>query len=579
VNATAITTFDSCIIGAGWSGLLACKYFKEGGLNPVVLERNATIGGVWQHDLDGNAGGVIKSTFTTSSKTTTEQSDYPMPAHFPEFPRHEQIMEYLEGYCETFGLIEHLRLGDGVVRARKLDEGWQIETQSGLVYQCARLVVCAGVHQEATDSGRGQFSDFPGPVIHSTALERRAAELRDKRVLIVGSGETASDMAGEISRLTPHLSLTSPNGQWIVNRVSNLAADRPILLDQHSSPLRELCDPTDAAFYGARVVEMFYGRCGSGVPEWQTERLFQAQFFNKNNLIVELWRAGQLLAKPGITEVDGATVRFKDNSEATYDAIVLCTGFDTVFPFLPAPYDTRRINQHFKLLLADDPSLSFVGFARPVVGSIPTIAEMQVRCLAAMYSGAIPVPAGRDATIARDAAVSQARYQSKRLSGLIDMSSYLRELAIWCEVQPDYLALAKKHPRKFWTLVSAPYNAARYRLDEPDRFDDIVRHLEDMKHPYLNNLSYWADMLIASAFPLNAHRVYHTKRMMGARALIGRLLTPIHFPSMMLSGEPSLAGNVVGAALIGLMSPILAMRAVAASRQSAVIRRDFAPEA
>ena len=573
-----VTEFDTCIVGAGWSGLIACKYFKQAGFNPIVLERNAYLGGVWRHDLEASAGGVIKSTFTTSSKTTTEQSDFPMPGHFPDFPRHEQVMEYLHAYCDEFDLTPHIRLGNGVRQARKDGSDWLVETEDGTCYTCKRIVVCAGVHQEAADSARDAFENFPGVVIHSTQYERRAAELKDKRVLIVGSGETASDMAGEISRLTPHLSLSSPSGQWIVNRYSNLAAPRPILLDQHSSPLRELCDPTDASFYGAEVVETFYGRCGSNVPEWQTEKPYQSQFFNKNAIIVELWRAGQLRARRGIERVDGATVHFKDGSSDEFDVVVLCTGFDTVFPFLPEPYDRRPINQHFKLLLADDESLSFVGFARPVVGSIPTIAEMQSRCLAAMYSGKIPVPGNRDEVIARDNKAAMERYQTTRLFGLVDLSSYQRELAVWCGIQPDYARLAREHPKDLWTLVSSPYNGCRYWLGEPKRHEQIVTHLKEMKHPWLDNMNYWAYMLFSNTFPANADRVYHHKRFMGLRLLVRTALMPIFFPAAVLSGgEPTTFKNLYGGTLFFLLSPILLARFLQARRQERSIRADFVP--
>lgn len=567
--------FDTTIIGAGWSGLLACKAFKEAGFRPVVLERNPYIGGVWHHDVDSTAGGVIKSTFTTSSKTTTEHGDFPMPAHFPEFPRHEQILEYLNAYCDAFGLREHLRLGSGVSRVRKDGEHWIVESEGG-TYRCERVVVCAGVHQEATSGGRDQFVDFPGVVMHSTELEKRHDELVDKRVLILGSGETASDMAGEITRLTPHLSLSSPNGQWIVNRVSSLAAPRPIVLDQHSSPLRELADPSDASFYGAEIVETFYGRCGSGVPEWQTDKPYLSQFFNKNDIIVRLWRTGQLTARCGIARVDGSTVHFEDGTRDEYDVIVLCTGFETVFPFLPEPYDRRPINEHFKLMLADDPTLSFVGFARPVVGSIPTIAEMQSRCLAAMYAGSIPLPEGREQVIERDLAAFKERYQTERLSGLVDLPLYTRELAVWLGVFPDYPKLVREHPRDAWILISAPYNGARFWLGDPDRYDAIVALLRERKHPYLENMAYWSYMLFTNAFPANADRTYHKERYIGLRRALRYPLLPLFFPAALLSSvPPNLLTTVYGSFLLFLLSPILAWRYRGYSREVERIREEF----
>jgi len=47
-----IEIVDLIVIGAGWSGLLACKYAKENGLNVVVLEGRENIGGVWKFSED-----------------------------------------------------------------------------------------------------------------------------------------------------------------------------------------------------------------------------------------------------------------------------------------------------------------------------------------------------------------------------------------------------------------------------------------------------------------------------------------------------------------------------------------------
>jgi len=284
--------YDTCIIGAGWSGLLACKYFKAEGLNPIVLERNAYIGGVWRHDPDRATGGVLASTYTTSSAIATEMSDYPMPDDFPAFPRHTQIMDYLQAYHDHFELGPHIRLGDGVRSVEKSGDGWRIEAEHGEVFECARVVVCSGVHQEAADSGRGHFTDFEGTVIHSTQLEAHLPKLRNKRVLIVGSGETASDASTEISRLTPHLAMSSPNGQWIVPRVGISPTTEPLLLDHLTSPLRQAIDPFDAPFWAAFEIEYANGRCGSNVPEWETKAPYLSQFLNKNPAPVHLWRDG-----------------------------------------------------------------------------------------------------------------------------------------------------------------------------------------------------------------------------------------------------------------------------------------------
>ena len=88
--------FDVIVLGAGWSGLMACKYFLDQGLTTLVLERRDTIGGVWAFTNDVGFGGVMTTTETTSSRSVTEISDFPMPDTYPEFPSHVEILTYLK---------------------------------------------------------------------------------------------------------------------------------------------------------------------------------------------------------------------------------------------------------------------------------------------------------------------------------------------------------------------------------------------------------------------------------------------------------------------------------------------------
>ena len=50
-------THDVIVIGAGWSGLMACKYCVAEGLRTLVLEGRDSFGGVWTFTPDQRVGG------------------------------------------------------------------------------------------------------------------------------------------------------------------------------------------------------------------------------------------------------------------------------------------------------------------------------------------------------------------------------------------------------------------------------------------------------------------------------------------------------------------------------------------
>ena len=55
-----------------------------------------------------------------------------MPEHYPTFPHHSDIKAYLDDYADTFGLLDDIEFGNGVVNARRAaGGGWDIIDQHG----------------------------------------------------------------------------------------------------------------------------------------------------------------------------------------------------------------------------------------------------------------------------------------------------------------------------------------------------------------------------------------------------------------------------------------------------------------
>jgi cation diffusion facilitator CzcD-associated flavoprotein CzcO len=98
-----------CVIGAGPSGLAAAKNLLDAGLDVTVFDRQSGVGGNWRFSEEVGHSSVFETTHIISSKFYSAFADYPMPAHFPDYPSHGQLLEYFTGYAEHFKLLPHIQ--------------------------------------------------------------------------------------------------------------------------------------------------------------------------------------------------------------------------------------------------------------------------------------------------------------------------------------------------------------------------------------------------------------------------------------------------------------------------------------
>jgi cation diffusion facilitator CzcD-associated flavoprotein CzcO len=137
------TAHKLCVLGAGSSGLAACKSLRERGIAFDCLEREADIGGNWNFGRPHSS--VYQSTRMISSKSLTEYPDFPMPSEYPDYPDHEQVMRYLRGYAEHFQLYSHIEFGTGIRQFEPaVDEGWDVALDSGERRRYRGLVIANG---------------------------------------------------------------------------------------------------------------------------------------------------------------------------------------------------------------------------------------------------------------------------------------------------------------------------------------------------------------------------------------------------------------------------------------------------
>ena len=245
---------DVLIIGGGWSGLIACKYALEEGLNPLVLEARPELGGVWNFSSDPFVTTVMSSTRTSSSRCVSELSDHPMPPEIGDFPHQADVKSYLQSYAERFGLLEHIRFESRVASTRRTSEGWHTRTCDGREFASNHLIVCVGIHGRRNPP-LPQLDGFDGERMHAVSVKRIGRAIEGKRVLVVGGGETSADI----------VELLHTNGAAdICWSIPQRAAVLPQAGCAHAPALLQVAWPIEEQSHRARRSEL---TCGSrGLP-------------------------------------------------------------------------------------------------------------------------------------------------------------------------------------------------------------------------------------------------------------------------------------------------------------------------
>ncbi len=192
------------VIGAGVSGLAASKCLQDLGIEPTVYERATGPGGIWRYDesLSGGGGPAYRGLHTNTSKQTTAYSDFPFPAHLPDFPPRSAMLQYLNDYADHFDVFDRIQFDTEVVRMEPLADGrWTVRTRTPNGEATATfdaVMVCSGVFSQPVTPRVLGIDTFTGTILHSQ--EYTVPEpFANQTVVVVGNGSSATDVAQETS--------------------------------------------------------------------------------------------------------------------------------------------------------------------------------------------------------------------------------------------------------------------------------------------------------------------------------------------------------------------------------------------
>jgi 4-hydroxyacetophenone monooxygenase len=368
-----INGFKIIVIGAGISGIAAAVQFKRLGLNFEVFERQCGVGGTWL--------------LNTYPEARVDTSSYLFQFKFVKnynwsefFATAGETRRYLEHVVEEYGVKDRFFFNREVISAVWKEEVslWQLTVKhsdgTSEVVTCNAVVSGSGLFATPNLPNIKGTKDFQGPIFH-TAKWDHSVKLQGKRVALLGTGSTGTQLASTVAAASKHFTVYQRTPNWIMN----LEGYRAPRTDHHRYIFDNMPYYWNWYCYAVHVASQQLQYLQEVDPEWRAK----GGIVNKRNDLARQALTEYIKSKcegiPGMVEkvlpnypplvrrlvvdngfydmlardnvelvaddIDCFTekgVRTKDGKEREFDVIILGTGFKTSQYFWPCKYVGRN---------------------------------------------------------------------------------------------------------------------------------------------------------------------------------------------------------------------------------------------
>lgn len=312
------------LIGAGPMGLAAARNLSKHGVAFKGFELHADVGGLW--DIENPHSTMYEGAHLISSKTMTEFKEFPMEDSVAAYPDHRAMRSYFQSYAQHFDLYKHFSFQSRVLNAQRTGDGWAVEYEdpSGQHTESFQgLIVANGtLHHPNTPAFEGAFD---GEIIHS-AEYKSPDQLRDRRILIIGCGNSGADIAVEAVHHAERVDISLRRGYYFLPKfIGGKPIDTLGGRFQLPRPIKQRVD--------AKLIRAVVGKPSDyGFPD--PDYPMYASHPVMNTLILHHAGQGDITPRPDVARFEGGSVRFRDGRQQDYDLIILATGYKLHYPFI-----------------------------------------------------------------------------------------------------------------------------------------------------------------------------------------------------------------------------------------------------
>jgi dimethylaniline monooxygenase (N-oxide forming) len=514
------------IIGAGSSGLITLKTALDHLPNWEIqcFERNSNIRGCW--------GSPYKGFVSTSTKFTTQFSCHRKydanvfeKGSYDEFFKDGEYGEYLEDFAKTNNLNKSIQLNTEISKIRRINNEWKIEFSDTIKspQTFTHVTVCTGLTERPKEVQS---------IIPTLYQFQNFSSVRDKTIVVIGGGESAADTANRLAKpeLNNRVYLSLKQGIRVSPRyhpIRGVPSDflRNRLMLSIRAKFRNTIGQTfvesriryqhifERIFPHAKKQECTVKQSQKKIRRhWDMlltksakDQLFNV-FHNKSDGFLDAIGEERIKIIGTSTDQNYSVFNtFQQDQEIHLqpDLLIPKLGFQSGLPFLFVP-PINVSDFHLGCIHKDYENLFLVGFARPIIGNIPTISEQQAKYIIKLLDGSLTRPA--DVVSEYQAEREQL---SKQFSNLNLNVLYPVEMFPYCDTlakkMATYPSLKKVGSLRRWLRIMLSPASTIHYIDE-DYDPESINHLPIHTPPLINSLLFIVKLFDLMSKPVTTLR-------------------------------------------------------------------------
>ena len=195
--------YDVIVIGGGQSGLAMGYYLRRSGLSYLILDNQRETGGAWLH--------TWKSLKLFSPAQWSSLPGMIMTGGADNYPTRDEAIDYLKSYENKYNL--NVKRPVDVFSVSPIDDGFKLETSDGILTSRALVSATGSFHNPFIPEYKGA-EIFKGQILHSSEYDS-PSQFANKRVAIIGEGNSGAQILAEVSKVTDTLWITQKEPRFL----------------------------------------------------------------------------------------------------------------------------------------------------------------------------------------------------------------------------------------------------------------------------------------------------------------------------------------------------------------------------